>query len=53
MFSGGSINIEKYLGYLERIIDIILKLFGLGGASNNTTTTTAAPETTTVAAPEV
>ena len=46
MFSGGSINIEKYLGYFERIIDIILKLFGLGGASNNTTTTTAAPETT-------
>lgn len=53
MFSGGSINIEKYLGYLERIIDIILKLFGLGGTSNNTTTTTAAPETTTVVAPEV
>lgn len=52
MFSGGSINIDKYLGYLERIIDIILKLFGLGSASNKTTTT-AAPETTTVAAPEV
>ena len=43
MFSGGTINIEKYLGYFERIIDIILKLFGLGSSSNKTT---AAPETT-------
>ena len=50
MFNGGSINIEKYLGYFERIIDILLKLLGLGGSSS--TTTTAAPETTTVAEPE-
>ena len=50
MFNGGTINIDKYLGWFERIIDIILKLFGLGGSPNNTTT--AAPETTTVAVPE-
>ncbi len=31
MFNGGTINIDKYLGYLERIIDIILKLFGILG----------------------
>ncbi len=47
MFSGGSMNIEKYIGWLERIIDLILKLFGMGGAAE---TTTAAPETTTVEA---
>ncbi|MBR5233881.1 MAG: hypothetical protein IKW03_06695 [Clostridia bacterium] len=49
MFNGGTINIDKYLGWFERIIDIILKLFGMGSSSN---TTTAAPETTTVAVPE-
>lgn len=39
--------IERMLGYLERIIDIIIRIFsGLGG-SNNTTTTEPAADTTT------
>lgn len=37
------INIDKYLGWFERIIDIIMKLLGFGSSSS---TTTAAPETT-------
>lgn len=28
MFSNSTIEIEKYLGWFERIIDMILKLFG-------------------------
>ena len=34
MFSNSTIEIEKYLGWFERIIDMILKLFG--GASKTT-----------------
>lgn len=50
MFNNSTINIEKYLGWLERIIDLIIKLF-TGGSSNTTTTATteAVAETTTVA----
>lgn len=49
MFGGSTINIDKYLGYFERIIDLILKLFGM---SSTKSTTTVAPATTTEAAPE-
>lgn len=50
MFNSSDLNIEKYLGWLERIIDIILKLFRGGSSSDTTTeTTTVADETTTVA----
>ncbi len=43
------INIDKYLGWLERIIDIILKLLGLGGSKTTTPAETTVAETTTVA----
>ena len=43
MFSNSTIEIEKYLGWFERIIDMILKLFGMSK------TTTTAPETTEAA----
>ena len=50
---GGSTNdaVERGLGWLERIIDMIVRLFeALMGGSNNNRTTTAAPakETTTM-----
>ncbi len=51
MFNNSNLNIEKYLGWLERIIDIIIKLFTGGSKSETTTvpeTTTAVEETTTV-----
>ncbi|MBR6646152.1 MAG: hypothetical protein IKL09_01395 [Clostridia bacterium] len=47
MFNNTDLNIAKYLGWLERIIDIILKLFGMGKSE-----TTAAPVTTTEAVVE-
>lgn len=45
------INIDKYLGWFERIIDIIMKLLGMGGSKETTVaeTTTTVAETTTVA----
>lgn len=46
MFNNTDLSITKYLGWLEKIIDLILKLFGGVSSSNETT---AAPETTTVA----
>ncbi len=48
MFDTNIDLIERMLGYLERIIDIIIRIFsGLGGNNNTTTTTEAAAETTT------
>lgn len=47
MFNNTDLDITKYLGWFEKIIDLILKL--LGGFSSSKETTTAAPETTTVA----
>lgn len=49
-----SFDFEKYLGWFERLIDIIIKLFSGGSSSTTTTTTTettteAVAETTTVA----
>ena len=32
MFGNDVIDVSKYLGWFERIIDIILKLFGGGAA---------------------
>ncbi len=51
MFNNTDLNIEKYLGWLERIIDLIIKLF-TGGSKAETTvpeTTTVVEETTTSA----
>lgn len=48
MFNSDLDLIERMLGYLERIIDIIIRIFsGLGGGNNTTTTTEPAAETTT------
>lgn len=44
------INIEKYLSIFERLIDIIMKLLGMGGSKETTVVeTTTIAETTTVA----
>lgn len=55
MFNNGSNSaVERGIGYLERIIDLIVRLLNalLGGGSSSTTTTTTAPETTTEAPAE-
>lgn len=54
MFNNGSHSaVERGIGYLERIIDLIVRLLNAlmgGGSSSNTTTT--APATTTEAPAE-
>lgn len=44
MFSNSTIEIEKYLGWFERIIDMILKLFGMSNTTTTAPATTAAAE---------
>ncbi len=42
------LNIEKYLSWLERIIDIIMKLLGMGGSKETTAAETTTVEATTI-----
>ncbi|MCD7775533.1 MAG: hypothetical protein LUG85_01375 [Clostridiales bacterium] len=52
MFSDTSDAVERGLDWLERIIDLIVRLFEALFGGSNSTTTTAAAETTTVAESE-
>lgn len=49
MFSNKDLDITKYLGWLEKIIDIIMKILGMGNSANTTAPETTVAETTTAA----